>query len=268
LAAANNFYSKGIVQFQTATAGKFALVEENIFTAGGVVPGTINADEIARIAINLRSPQGISDLRGLVGPENMNQAARNFMQTAADNATREITGSGGRVLKVIDPDKFAKELGLIGGGKGGRNREGIAEFLSGSGFTIDILDDFVRVMREIVEVADPSKFLKRRVTIGGAGALMAALGAGAAVTGGPGEAGGAVTVTAVALTILARRGSTIFGKPKNLALLTKALDKMNSATVRRAAVGRLAFLTTGITLQLDDKQARLGMEVPLAEAAE
>ena len=94
LEAANLFYSKGILQFQTTASKPFARVEKNIFTSGGKVPGSLNADEVERIAVNLKSPQAIQDLRQLVGDDLINQAARKRVEDAAEIATETIEISG------------------------------------------------------------------------------------------------------------------------------------------------------------------------------
>ena len=224
LDAANRFYAKGIVNFQTPTAQRFTRIDENIFGPGRVAPGTMNADEVRDFAINLKSPQAIRDLRTLVGDDLMRSAAAQHVNDAFQLSMKD---------GLLDAGAFAKNLGLEGR-PGLRQQEGVAaQVLANSPVSVEDLRNFIDVAQSVVPPRDPSQFVTRRVTLGGAAALAGAAGLGGAMVGQVG------TGTALALTLLSRHGSRIVSDPVKLRLLTTALDKQVAQSAGRQALARL-----------------------------
>ena len=262
---ANAFYAKGTVEFQTSagrillktklpegfrgkieletpTAKKFVQADLNIFGPGRVRPGTLNEDEIARVAVNLRSARAIDDLQGLVGRPVLRRAARLRVETAVDQATEEIT-VGTDTFKALNPKRFLSVLGIGSADKG--QREALQALLGKGGVKLRDLEDLAKVVSKIEGIGDTSTFVKRRVILGGAaGGLTAATGFGGAALGGGAAAAPAALIPVLTLTALARRGSTIISSPQQLRNMITALDEARATTARRAALARLLRFVT------------------------
>jgi hypothetical protein len=234
LDAANGFYAKGIVQFQTRAAQSFERVDRLIFSSGAEKAGSLNADEVYKVAVNLRSPQQIQDLTKLVGQPNMKRAAARHFDDAVVASKSDIELMGD-TFSVVDPAALERQLGLTGAR---RNQiEGLREFYKTAGVDLDQVTDLISVMKKIEGVGNASEFVRRRALLGGASAVTGALGGvGAGVVAG-GVPGGAVT--ALGMTLLSRHMSKVFASPEKLKLMTSALDEAADATLRRAALGKL-----------------------------
>lgn len=225
---ADTFFANGILVFQTPTAAKFGRVNKNIFRAGPDKAGTINPDELMTPVFNVKSPQALRDLRGLVGDEAFKRAARAHLDDVVANSFKTET-RGGKPTEVFDLDTFQAQLGLVPGKKD--KSEAVAEMFKGTGVSVQDLKDLIENAR-IAKITDPSTFVARRVTLGGAGALVGALGVGAA--GPPG------VLTPVALTLLARHSSKILADPKKLKALTASFSPTLDEVQKRALLLRLA----------------------------
>ena len=232
---ANAFYSKGIVQFQTKAAKAFERVDKYVFKAGGETPGSLNADELYNVAVNLKSPMQIRDLTKLVGKSNMKQAASLHFENAV-NASRQNISLSGKQFDIIDPFELEKRLGLAGITKD--KIGGIKELYKTA--DVDLMDvtDLIEVMKKIEGIRNPAEFVQRRVIMGGVGALVA--------TGGVGFTGsvGASGLTGLGLTVISRHFSKIFADPRKLKLMVNALDEMAKVAPRRAALGRVIKMIT------------------------
>jgi hypothetical protein len=233
LKAANTFYSKGIAKFQTKTASAFERVDKAIFGAGASRAGSLNADEITRTVLNLRSPQQIKDLTELVGKKKVSEAASRIFQDAVESARKDIDLSG-KTFSVVNPFELEKKLGLAGAGKD--KIEGMRELFKTAGVDLDDVRGLIDVMKNIQDIGNASDFVKRRVALGGIGAITAAAGVGAAtfVGGAPGG-----IFTAGAMTFLARHMSKIFASGDKLKLMRNALDEAADATLRRVSLSKL-----------------------------
>lgn len=224
--AASNFYAKGITLFQRPTAGAFGRVDRNIFRAGPGRFGSLNEDQIAEVALRIKSPQGIDDLAELVGKENLGKAARLKIDDAFEQAL--ITDSDG-LIKGADFDKFLKLTGL------GKKK------IAGSGATDRLLElsgvnpkevrELVGIAKGIVIPRDVSDFIARRAGLGG---MQAALG-GATATVLIADS----LLKSVGVAFLLRRAGTILSDPAQLKLMQKVLAPNVSDTVRRSNLGRL-----------------------------
>lgn len=247
LETAHNFYSKGIADFQSPTASKFTRVDKNLFRAGPKVPGSLNADELERVVVNLKSVESIQDLRKLVGDDLINEVAAKRLNTAMEVATTNVTISG-KTIPIIDAEKFAKEMGIPLKGATSRmtkvNVEGLNELLRTSGTSVKDLGEFLEVLRAVEEIGDPSLFVARRVQIGGAKAAFAALGIGAAAGAADFAAtGGFASAGAIATAVIARAGASSISNPKILKLLTKVMDPKVGGEQLRVAAIRLVNVT-------------------------
>lgn len=227
LREANRFYAQGITAFQTPTAKTFERFDRNIFKAGAERAGSLNQDELARVALNLKSPAAVDDLEKLVGRDLLQSAGRGHVESAL-NAAIETVEVGSETVKILNPAKFEAAIGL-----GKANEEGLNQVLKKAGFDISDLRDLVSAAKQIEGVADPSTFVKRRVTLGGTAALGAMLGFGGATVGSTGMVG------ASALALLARKGSQIISSPVALKNMIEALDTARATTARQAALGRI-----------------------------
>ena len=258
LNVANEFYSKGIVAFQTPagkvalkttlppgfrgmesfetpTAKQFGRVEKNIFGPGRDIPGTLNEDEVARVAVNLRSAQAITDLEALVGRKTVRDAARFHVEQARNQSIEEII-VGTETVEILNPIKFLKLLGLKSRDKG--QIEALDALLKRGGIKISDLEELAEVIGRIEGIGDPATFVKRRVILAGVTGGVAALGFGAVAAG----KGGLTLLTMIpvtVLTLLARKGSKIFATRQNLRNMITALDTAKAEVPRRAALTRL-----------------------------
>ena len=239
LDAANTFYSKGIVDFQTPTAQKFMRVDKNIFRAGAEVPKSLNADELAKVVTNLKSPQAMRDLYKLVGKGNMKQITSNHLENAVAAARTEVVMMG-KPRVLLDPVKFEKALGLT------KKNDGLKELFRISGANIDDIKGLVHVMKSIEDIANPAEFVRRRAVLGGAKGTVTALAGFGGAVGGASLAGGAGAggITVGALTLLSRHISKIFASPVKLKLMKVALDEARSTVARQAALGRVVKVLT------------------------
>ena len=242
----NDFYSKGIVKYQTVVAKTFERVNKFIFRAGADEAGSLNADEIYHAAINLRSPQQIKDLVSLVGRGNVANAAQRHFDIATEAARTEVKILG-KSFYALDPNVLERKLGLVGAGS--KNLEGVEELYKMGGVKIEDIKTLIGVMKKIEGIGDPAEFVRRRIVLGGVAGAAGVLGIGGAVAGGSalaggdgGEAAAHGIITATALTLFGRWGSRILSDPDKLKLLTGALDESRAAIPRRANLARLTNL--------------------------
>lgn len=261
LDAANNFYTKGIVQFQSRAAQAFERVDRTIFSSGAERAGSLNADEIYRVAVNLRSPQQIRDLTKLVGQNNMRRAASAQFRDAVTVARTDIQLMGD-TFSVVNPVALERQLGLAGARRG--DIEGLREFYKTAGVDLDDVTDLIAVMKKIEGVGNASEFIRRRAVLGGVGAATGALagvGGGAIAGGAPGG-----MVTALGMTVLSRHFAKIFASPDKLKMMVNALDEAADETTRRSVLGRLVNAIVDEDEAGDVPQAVTEIEGPLAGA--
>ena len=233
LDTANKFYTKGIAQFQTKAAKAFERVDAKIFKAGAEQPGSLNADEIYNVAVNLKSPKQIQDLTALVGQGNMKKAAAHHFETAVVGATESIELMG-REISFVDPIKLEKALGFTGASR--EKLVGIREFYRTAGVNLNDVQDLISVMKQVESIGNPAEFVRRRLILSGitgAGAA-AGIGGGTLMSGVPGG-----MITAGSLTLLSRHMSKIFSSPVKLKQLTIAMDEAAKASLRMAMLGKL-----------------------------
>lgn len=223
LKTANAFFADNIKLFQTPTGQRFGRVDRNIFKPKFQKIGSREADETFNAVFNSKSPMAMQDLRELVGPDNFKKAARKHLDMQLKDSLLDNGKS-----KFFNPDRLEQKLGL----NTPEGKIALEEMLKGSPVGVRQLEDFVKVAKSVgeVEIPDVSRFVSRRVVLGGAKALTGSLLIGAASHS---------FVGSVALALAARKGSKILSDPSYLNSLTKAIDPSASDKVRNAALFRL-----------------------------
>lgn len=245
---ADQYFASGMRTFETPTAQKFGQVTRGGFQVGLKKQGTMNEDELFRLAWNDRSPKAMRDLRKLVGKDTYQQALHTHLRKVY-NQSAANSGYLGRLNadlpdgeKIINPDQFLKSLGLKQ--PGSAEFDALKEALKGTGITTQALTDFANVVKVAFssEVPDVSTFIARRATLGGARSLIRGLaGPGGAVMAGGGLAGGLASspLTAAGITVLTRHMGTVLTDPTKLRLFTTSLRQSLPYQQRRAAMVRL-----------------------------
>lgn len=227
LRAANSFYTK-IAKFQTPTGKKFGRVDKKVFEAGRVEPGTINADEVFGVVVNLRSSDAVKDLRKLVGKDLIRQTGRKIVENAIAKATPIKNGVPG----LPDFDAVRKALGQVG--PEGRVRNEALEEILGSK-NLNLLDDTLSVASKISAAPAVSQFIARRATLGGAAAVAGAFAFGGGVVASGGMVG------ALGLTLLARHLGKLATNPEALKQMQRVILNPDIALgIRRNALSKLA----------------------------
>lgn len=228
--AADSFYSKGIALFQTPTGQRFGRVDRNIFRPGPNRPGTMNEDEFANSAVNLKSAQAVRDLGNLVGKENMGRVARTHVERSWDNAI--LFDTEGQI-KGVSWEDFRRNLGLVeprGIGQAGKS-EGTRELLRQGGIDPQQVEDLISVASRISVPRDVNQFIARRAALGGLGSAAAGAGMGAMVKDS--------LIASTAVAVLLRRSGEIISSPEQLKRMRRAVDPDLSVSAKRANLGRL-----------------------------
>lgn len=236
---ANDFYAEGMAKFASPTAKRFKQIDKNIFGAGAEIPGTINADQLAKKVLKIGSPQSLQQLRGLVGDKVYKTSVKSLMDDAFSKATKS---SPTDVELNFDVNKLRQELGFIG--KKSENFEGLKELLEGTNVSFQQFSDFLTVAQAHTDTFVPnlSQFLARRAGLGGARSLTAVAGLGASAVG-------VTTAPFATLGILytSRMGSKLIANPKNLELANTLLDFRSPRMLKWQRAMR------GITQLISDK---------------
>ncbi len=161
------------------------------------------------------SAEAVKDLRGLVGPENMNQYARNTVQKAVDDAAR-FDKSGNPI--GMDWKAFQKQVGL--------GSPGFTEMIKGTGVNPQAFEDLIKIASKIDIPPDLSTFVARRAQLGGLAALTKPLSA----------VGQASLILPI---VLMRNSQTLLNNPKQVEQLRRAFMPGVPENLRNAAIGRV-----------------------------
>lgn len=226
---ANTFFNQTSKRFETPTAQKFGRVDKNIFEPGFFKPGTINSDEVFNAVYKANSPEALDDLRKLVGPAQFQNASRAYLDKQL-KASIVTTKEGSLVGDTVSAAKFEKNMGL----DTPEGKKSFEAILKGSPVKMKDWEDFLSVAIKATDitVADPSKFLVRRLILGGS--LAGGLTGGIAVDGGV-----ASIPVAVISTLAMRQGSKYLMSPFKLKQLTAVLNDTATDQQKRALIGRL-----------------------------
>lgn len=231
---ANNYFAEGIKLFETPVAQKVGRVERGMFKPGFGKPGSVNPDEIARLAFATRSPQAVAQLEQLAGRESVREVTRFRLEKAWDSSF--VTGPKGRPR--FDAERFREALALDR--PNSADYQALKAMLRGSGADIADLEQFARVARNVtsVELADASTFVARSAALRGSGGLMSAVrGVGTAGLSGVAHATGdpsGISAGAIVVVGLIRGGLGMLMRPRQLRWATSALDNRLDVAQRRA----------------------------------
>jgi hypothetical protein len=210
----------GIKAFEQPVAGKFRLVDKNIFGSGFERPGSITADQLGNVILSNKnvSPQYLKDLKNLIGEKPYKSLIRARIQQSFDKSLVPFREGGVNGL-MFDPYNFENALGL----NNAQGRELIKEMLQGSKLTIEKLDDFFAIAKNHagLEIPDVSKFVARRATLGGTKSLFGGFAMGYSTYKEP--------FKGLAMVYLARKGSGFLANPKQLDDVMSVLDPESSA---------------------------------------
>jgi len=226
--------------FDTATAKRFASVKKRGLRAIEFDEATRTPiDQLARIVVNLESPQAMDELARLVSPETLQRIAARTL----DDAMQMAMKSDGFVGQ-LDIEIFARRLGLDGTNEARRGTIQRMLDKSGSGLTAQNLDDIVEAGRVLAgfDLPNVSSFIARRGAIGGISGVLNGVVPGIALLGGFGAAA-VFSPVAVLGAIMLVGGSHMFARvisnPAGARALSKVFDKEASGVIRRKATVEL-----------------------------
>ncbi len=222
--------------FETSTAKRFASVEKRGLRAIEFDRTTRTpVDQLARIVVNLNSPQAIDELSRIVSPETMRRIASHTLDDAMQMAMK-TDGFVGQ----LDIGVFAKRLGIDGTNEA--RKKTIQQLLnkSGSPITVSDLDDIVAAGRALAgfDLPNVSSFIARRAAIGGLGGVINGVVPGLALLSGTAGAA-AFTGGAFIGTVMFVGGSHLFARvisnPNAARALHKVFAKESTTIIRRKA---------------------------------
>ena len=208
----------------------------------GLRPGSVNQDEVFRLAFNSGSPQAMLDLRRLVGRNPFKRAVATHVDSAFDAA--EETSKDGVFINL---KSLKRSLGLDKPKSPQFKALKTALDASESGVKISDLQKFFDVMDAQFKlgVVDVSLFVARRAQIGGLRAGARALTPGASLVSGAGGAAGATaggifggaSGAALALAgVFGSRGlSRLFASRAGLLKAITMLDPATALSARQKA---------------------------------
>jgi hypothetical protein len=236
--------------FETATAKRFGSVKRQGLRGVAQDAATRTpVDQLARIVVNVNSPQAMDEVSRLVGPDTMRAVAAHTIDDAMQMAMK-TDGFVGQ----LNIDVFAKRLGLDG--TNAAKKKTIASLLekSGSELTIQDLDDIVAAGKLLAgfDLPNVSSFIARRGAIGGLQSIINGVVPGMALLGG-GAGAAAYSGSSVLGAITFIGGSHLFARvisnPLSARALHKVFDKEATKVIRRTAMARV--LTEGLNEMLD-----------------
>ena len=230
--------------FETATAKRFGSVTKRGLRAVGFDKATRTpVDQLARIVVNLNSPQAMDELARLISPDTLRRVASHTLDDAMQMAMK-TDGFVGQ----LNIEAFAKRLGLDGANAARRRTIRQMLIKSGSEITINDLDDIVAAGRALAgfDIPNVSSFIARRGAIGGIQGVINGVVPGLALLGGSGAAAGAAAAYSgsnVLGAIMFVGGSHLFARiisnPLSARALHKVFLKEASVIIRRKAMLRV-----------------------------
>lgn len=239
------FFHNASKAFETPAASLFENVDRNVFRLGAERAGSANADQLMRNAF--RSPvlresaSGVRQFRELVGDRNMRRGVRSFIETQFDESVQiAIADSGSATgdVAVRSINQWSRSLGLFR--PKSAQREALQEMLRGTGTTVEQLESFVKLARQVAERSpvDPSTFIARRAVLGGfrgiTGGLVPGRASAGADVGAFSEAG-----RFLGFLIGGFKISDLVTDPKILRDIRRSLQPNATENMRRALTARL-----------------------------
>jgi len=209
-------------------------------------------DELSKIMFENTSPEIINDFRRILFRAGQ-RGRQAYKDAVSAHLNKKILKTGKMVtdedIEVIVPGKASAALGL--------DHPDSDEFkltlamLEGTDIRVSDLRRFFDMTKKAFEmgVPTPAALARRRVMIGGIGALQGTftLGMGAGTAGGMFVAPTRTAITAVTAWALARGFSEVITRPGALRALTRAIDPSATEVVKRQALRRMAFIIPALT---------------------
>jgi len=228
-ADADKFYAN-IAMFQTPVAKRWYRVDKNVFDPGIEDLGTLDADEIARITVNLKSKQSIKDLRTLLNDPRSDHLMGQALKLHVEKSFNEtIKRSRSGEIQSVNWDVLKKKLGM--NGSTAVNPEAMKEFFKGSGVSYTRLRQLITTAEKIQEPGSVHQFVGRRAALGGIQVALAAAGGYGVLSMG--------VLANIGVVLLLRHFNKIISSPHHLEFMTRTLDKTLPVDVRRMAFGTL-----------------------------
>lgn len=209
LVKADDIFHRGMLQFENTTGQKFTRTDRNIFQKGFERPGSINEDELFRVALNMKSPEAVEQLDRLVGTTTMKGVARRYLDEAFQ-ASQKKNEKGQR---FFDVDHFATQLKL--NDPNSSQYKALEKLYMLQGGDIKDLKKLLEITEKVHAnlLPDVSTYVARRMMLGGT------LAAGANAYLGP-----VMHVSTLAGTVLSAAGAHILTSPRQLKQLLKMYD--------------------------------------------
>ena len=227
LDVANQFWTENASVFETATALRFGRVDRNIFGKSFFKAGSLNRDEVFNAVFRSGSVDALQDLRKLVGEKPFQKAASEYLGEAL-RRSHLVQPEGSLVDEIFSAQKFEELLKL-------NTRDGqkaLQEMLKGSGLGLNDFNGFLEAAKTATDITirDPSTFVARRATLGGAAGVMGGLVIGAGKVSLP---------KAVLLSYITRQFSKGLMSPTALRRLTRSIRDNATEQQKRMLIMRV-----------------------------
>jgi hypothetical protein len=234
---ADDLYGKLMVEiWGTPTAKKAVSISKARFRVGGNTK-LPTADKSFEAMFDVNSPQGMRDLRAMIGPERFDRTVavhlnRTFDQAlkSGEKAIQEGAGNAGLDIGVL-----RRAWGLDS--PTSPRRAALEAALKGSAIPYERLERFVNVIEKTLANAAPdvNSFVARGMVLGGIGRLRGLLLPGAGVAGGGLVGGQMGIITGVSIITAFRGFAAIISSPRLFRATELALDNTANLQRRRAA---------------------------------
>ncbi len=251
---------------KTATGKKFGRASNTGYDSEINQEGAKAADTMFKEFFNAGSPQGMRELRQLVGARHFRSAVRTHLESAFDLAVETTKDGDFFSIKAI-----RKNLGL-GRPKSPEYRT-LATALeeAGTGVKISDLDKYFAVAEAHFKlgVIDVSQFVARRAQLGGARTAartlipgMSAVSAGGAGAAGVGAATGGTLFAMIGAVASIKGMANLLTNPRYLKAVTVGLSKSASKEMKQRATTRAMRLVLEHATVLDREAGTLNMPAP------
>ncbi len=246
---ADDYFSRGMTKFETATAKKFGQVDRKIFKAGFAEPGSKEADQLYKTLISENSPETIKNLRTLLGPEKsiplFKAAARQKLDDAWSVGTSNLEKSG------FNKEAFLQKLGILNP----KSADAAATnelFSKGVGDVSEIRAFADLAERALQEgVPDVSTFVARRAMLGGFKSGLKSFLPIAASGGGSAFLPGTGIPEIFLAYYLSKAGTTALAKPRLFKTLQQVMRYRDQPKLATGAMMRAIQLTPDDPRQME-----------------
>ena len=240
------FNEKMSFLFETSAGKKFSAVRK-----GGLRGTTLPSqeatrtavDKLAKLAIDIDSPQAMKELARLVEKKTFNQVGAKVLANIFDKSMVELADKS---IK-LDADKLAMQLGRLGTDTS--RKEALSFVFKEAGLSEETISTLVDSAIAISKSPIPnwSTFIARRASIGGAKSVIRGVMPFLALSGGGAAAGGGMGALVGGMMFLggSKMLISVISNPASARAFKSVVSKEASMFVKRAAFMRLA--RAGIT---------------------